>query len=77
MEKGPAVKKSRFKSNVADSHAQTMAAVSRDAPPIPDAVKNFQTYAVSTSDSLQPSLPESRSLPAPLSRPAEIAGDLR
>ena len=47
MEKAP-VKRSRFRSNVADSHAATMEAVARDAPDIPDAVKNFQTYAVST-----------------------------
>lgn len=47
-EKAPREKRSRFKSNVADSHALTMEAVARDAPEIPSAVKNFQTYAVSS-----------------------------
>ena len=50
MDKGPREKRSRFKSNVADSHAATMEAVSRYAPDIPKEVQNFQTYAVSPRD---------------------------
>lgn len=47
FEKTVPKKTSRFASQVANSHARTVAAVSASAPPIPKEVENFKTYFVS------------------------------